>query len=203
MTKNTDMPSIRQKIEQRMARAQERRRKAALTWLGLAGLAYDASQAALEAIGDLFDKAQQRGEQVEEDVNARITQFQDKVAGKVKTRRRRFEERIDSLADDVSQRGQEVEQKLKETLSSLKPAPSEQDQAEDQRIEIEVEVVEQPPLPGYGDLTVPDVVQRIAELSPHALKAVRVYESAHKNRVTVLREIDRCLAQSEQAEPSA
>ena len=47
------------------------------------------------------------------------------------------------------------------------------------------------PWQGYGSLTAKEVNDRLAAASPEALAVARLYESANRNRVTVLREIDR------------
>ena len=50
------------------------------------------------------------------------------------------------------------------------------------------------PWEGYGKLTAKEVNDRLATASPESLTVARLYEAAHRNRVTVLREIDRRLA---------
>ncbi|MDP1850762.1 MAG: hypothetical protein Q8K79_23425 [Solirubrobacteraceae bacterium] len=50
------------------------------------------------------------------------------------------------------------------------------------------------PWKGYGALTAKEVNDRLATASPESLAVARLYETAHRNRVTVLREIDRRLA---------
>jgi len=50
------------------------------------------------------------------------------------------------------------------------------------------------PWNGYGKLTAKEVNDRLATESPEALAVARLYETLHRNRVTVLREIDRRLA---------
>lgn len=50
------------------------------------------------------------------------------------------------------------------------------------------------PIAGYDALSAKDVVAKLAGLDAATLQAVRAYEAAHKNRVTVLREIDAKLA---------
>ena len=50
------------------------------------------------------------------------------------------------------------------------------------------------PWKGYGSLTAKEVNDRLAAASPESLAVARLYETAHRNRVTVLREIDRRLA---------
>jgi hypothetical protein len=50
------------------------------------------------------------------------------------------------------------------------------------------------PWSGYGKLTAKEVNDRLASESPESLAVARLYESMHRNRVTVLKEIDRRLA---------
>lgn len=51
-----------------------------------------------------------------------------------------------------------------------------------------------PPVSEYDELNVKQVNAAIAELDVYSLVKTRDYEAANKNRVTVLREIDRLLA---------
>jgi len=50
------------------------------------------------------------------------------------------------------------------------------------------------PWQGYGKLTAKEVNDRLATASPESLAVARLYETAHRNRVTVLKEIDRRLS---------
>jgi hypothetical protein len=50
------------------------------------------------------------------------------------------------------------------------------------------------PWEGYAGLTAKEVNDRLATASPATLAVARLYEAGHRNRVTVLREIDRRLA---------
>lgn len=50
------------------------------------------------------------------------------------------------------------------------------------------------PIEGYDALSAKEVVAKLDGLDAATLQAVRAYEAAHKNRVTVLREIDAKLA---------
>jgi len=194
MTASMETPTIRQRVESRIERARERRRRAARTWLGLAGLAYDAGRSLLEAAEELRDKAEARGEEVEADLNTRTARIQDTVRGKLDKRRLRIRAHVDSLAQRVSERGQEVEQALKQKMPGSVPAAREPSAPQDRRIEIEVEAVPVPPVEGFDALNAKQVIERIASLDRNALKDVRAYEEARKNRVTILREIDRLLA---------
>lgn len=50
------------------------------------------------------------------------------------------------------------------------------------------------PIPDYQQLTVTQVIDRLAELSADQLAAVREYEVAHRNRKTLLERLDRHLS---------
>lgn len=50
------------------------------------------------------------------------------------------------------------------------------------------------PWNGYDSLTAKEVNDRLATAGPESLAVARLYETANRNRVTVLREIDRRLA---------
>lgn len=177
MTATSESPNIRQRIEERMARARERRRKAALTWLGLAGLTYDAGISFLERAKQLRDKAEARGEQVQEDANVHISALKDKVAGTMEERRRRCRQRVERIVPSKTEGGQD----------------------NGESVEIDVEFVAEAPWPGYDDLNVQQVVERLQALEQHDLRSLRAYEVAHKNRVSVLREINRLLTEPVQA----
>jgi hypothetical protein len=59
----------------------------------------------------------------------------------------------------------------------------------------EIEIAE--PWPGYDQLTAAEVERTLAEASPEALAAARLYESSHKARKSVLESIDRRLAHAQ------
>ncbi len=50
-----------------------------------------------------------------------------------------------------------------------------------------------PSIPRYDELNVKQVNQALSELDAHQLNKVAAYERDHKNRVTVLREVERLL----------
>jgi hypothetical protein len=56
----------------------------------------------------------------------------------------------------------------------------------------EIHVTE--PWPGYGEMTAVDIIDRLAAADAGMLAVVRMYESSHRNRVTVTRETDRRLS---------
>ena len=50
------------------------------------------------------------------------------------------------------------------------------------------------PWEGYSSLTVKEINEQLATAGPEALAVARLYETANRNRVTVIKEIDRRLA---------
>jgi len=55
------------------------------------------------------------------------------------------------------------------------------------------EVHVEEPWDGYGEMHAKDVVARLADAGPATLAVARLYETTHRNRLTVLAEIDRRL----------
>ncbi|MGA8297359.1 MAG: hypothetical protein WB770_09985 [Acidimicrobiales bacterium] len=53
---------------------------------------------------------------------------------------------------------------------------------------------ERPPFAGYDGLVATEVISRLEHLAPEALRALRAYEQAHRNRRTVLGRIAQLLA---------
>lgn len=52
------------------------------------------------------------------------------------------------------------------------------------------------PIAGYDQLTVKDVVEKAKALTSAEVRAIKTYEEAHKNRVTIVRELDAILHQA-------
>jgi hypothetical protein len=52
------------------------------------------------------------------------------------------------------------------------------------------------PIQGYDEKSAPEIIQALKGLSPKDLEAVKAYEASHKNRKTILKEIDTLLGVS-------
>lgn len=59
------------------------------------------------------------------------------------------------------------------------------------------------PIQGYDEKSAPEIIQALKGLNPKDLEAVRAYEAAHKNRKTILKEIDALLGVSSAEIPTA
>ena len=51
------------------------------------------------------------------------------------------------------------------------------------------------PIKGYRHLTVPQIVRKLDQLSPKELRHIKRYEKQHKNRKTLLAQLDRAAAE--------
>ena len=99
------------------------------------------------------------------------------------------------------QMGDEIEARIEAVLNRLNIPSREQIARLNAKIEAlshtieelsmtEMDVIIREPLPRYEQMTAKEVVSQLDGLSIEELRAVREYEVAHENRVTVLREVD-------------
>ncbi|MFP4596717.1 MAG: hypothetical protein ACOC9W_02885 [Persicimonas sp.] len=123
-------------------------------------------------------------------------------------------ERSVRLRDELEERSTEVTGRLRDasltklygvgatTLSRAAEladkVPSLRDSANELRQKAEAaqeasEAVQRPPIANYDELNVGEVSEALDGLSAYDLEKVRRYETAHKNRVTVLRDVEQRL----------
>ncbi len=169
---NLDLRSVQEQVEDSVKQARKLSRKAVLASLGLAGMAYDTGKSMWEESAQLLERAEKRGGEIEETFNEKVTDLQDQV-----------NEEVHSLRSQVQNR-------VKEMADRIKPAVLSSRTVEVGSVKIAVEVEEEPPLADYGELTVQDVIGRLGEQDREMMQRIRAYEITHKNRVTVVREID-------------
>ena len=118
---------------------------------------------------------------------ARLTQRQQRLTGKLIDD---SERRACTVAQRSLQRAGELLEHA--PLARVKTAASKlQQRAEG--LQQRVAAIDVPAIPDYDKLNVSQVNAYLAEMDAHQLEKVRAYESANKDRVTVLREIDRLL----------
>lgn len=140
----------------------------------------------------------------------RLTKLQQQVEEKSKEARERTEE----VVEDLQNRSSKIAGRLRDnslttgfefganTLSRaaeiLDDVPGMQQRADGLRdraadLEEAGRNVEKPPIDNYDELNVDEVNARLDGLSAYNLEKVRRYEQQNKDRVTVLREVDRLL----------
>jgi hypothetical protein len=184
---NVDLRDVQEKVEDSMQSAKNMGRKAVLASVGVWGLAYDKAQDFWGAGMGLVDKAEKRGEELEQDFGKRFNKVQEqpqvkKVVGAVE----------DSY-DVVSKNAKTVVAEVEKFLAQFQP------KAEDamKDVVIEVEKVMEAVIPGYDEMAAKDIVAKLPTMPKEQLIEIREYEVKGKNRVTVLREIDVLLETSD------
>lgn len=178
-----DLREMQEKVEDKAKMVQTYGRKAERIYLGLFGLAYDYSM-------DFLEKAEKRGVKVEKELNKRVAEMRKEATDEVRSLRKRVESRVESVKDEVTTRGEAMEKEVQKALEKVKPNGVNGKGVEVDQIKIEVEMADAQPIAGYDEMNVDEVVERLGLLDMAKLAEVRAYEVVHKNRVTVLREID-------------
>lgn len=189
-----DLRNVQEKVEDRAKMVRTYGRKAERVYLGLLGMAYDYSRDMMKSGMKFLDKAEERGVEVEKLLNEQMTEM-----------RKRVESRVEEVKEEVTTRGEAMEKEVQKALDKVKPSSINGKRAEvDQiKIDVEVDMAAAQPIAGYDEMNVEEVRERLGLLDVAKLQEVRAYEAAHKNRVTVLREIDDELEARAQAAESA
>jgi hypothetical protein len=177
---NVDLREMQEKVEDSVKSAQDMSHKFALAYMGMWGLAYDKAQELWDAGMEMVDKAEKRGEELEQGMNKRFAKLQEKP--EVKKVRGAVEESVDV----VSKNAKTVVSEVEKFLAQFQPKVEEAAKA----VAIEVENVMDKVLPGYDELAAKDIVGKLPGMPKESLIEIREYEVKGKNRVTVLREID-------------
>lgn len=198
-----DLRNVQEQVEDKAKLMQTYGRKAERIYLGLWGMAYDYSLEMMKTGKDFLDKAEKRGVKVEKELNERVTEMRKDATEEVRNLRKRVESRVEEVKEEVTTRGEAMEKEVQKAIEKVKPSSVNGKHTQVDQIKIEVEVVVEPPIAGYGEMNVDEVGERLGLLDIAKLEEVRAYEVAHKNRVTVLREIDAELEARAQAAESA
>ena len=177
---NVDLRDVQEKVEDSMKSAQDMGRKFALAYMGMWGLAYDKAQELWDAGMEMVDKAEKRGEELEQEMNKRFDKLQEKPEVK------KVVDAVEDRVDMVSKNAKSVVVEVEKFLGQFQPKAEEAVKA----VAIEIENVMDQIMPGYDELAAKDIVGKLAALPKEKLIEIREYEVKGKNRVTVLREID-------------
>lgn len=177
---NVDLRDVQEKVEDSVKSAQDMGRKFALAYMGMWGLAYDKAQELWDAGMEMVDKAEKRGEELEQEMNKRFDKLQEKPEVK------KVVDAVEDRVDMVSKNAKSVVVEVEKFLGQFQPKAEEAVKA----VTIEVENVMDKIMPGYDELAAKDIVGKLAVLPKEKLIEIREYEVRGKNRVTVLREID-------------
>jgi hypothetical protein len=171
--------------------------RAALTYFGALGLVYDGAKQVLGERGNFLERAEKRGEELEADLNQVLEQLKSE-SGKA----RGVTEDTATSIGTIVENGKAIEQEIGKMLSRLNvPGFRAQEELDEIVVEGESEAAATEsmvlPVEGYDDLSAREVMDLVGEGDAESLEAIRTYEAATKNRVTVLRAIDERLAELE------
>lgn len=93
----TNVENAQQQANAMLAAVRKLSRKATLASVGLAGLAYDTAKELVVDSTNFVDKAERRGEQVQEDLARRVHAFEEQTTREVKNLRHRVESQYHEL----------------------------------------------------------------------------------------------------------
>jgi hypothetical protein len=177
---NVDLRDMQEKVEDGVQSAKNMGRKAVLASVGVWGLAYDKAQDFWGAGMGLVDKAEKRGEVLEQDFGARFNKMQEQPQVK------KVVDVVDTGYDTVSKNAKSVVAEVEKFLAQFQPKAEEAMKD----VAIEVEKAMEAVIPGYDEMAAKDIVVKLPGMPKEKLVEIREYEVKGKNRVTVLREID-------------
>ena len=170
-------------------------RKACLTGIGAVEFSRDKLSGIRESLEDLLDDLVERGE--------RLSEKEDSLT-RALLAALRITARIPSAADADSIIPDYDDLTVTEIIDQIKRLPMKQleiirayEYHNFNRIrilrQIDKELDEVRIIPDYDELPVGTVVERLDELSPQELAAIREYEKSHRNRATIIKTIERRL----------
>jgi hypothetical protein len=177
---NVDLRDMQEKVEDGVQSAKNVSRKAVLASVGMWGLAYDKAHEFWGAGMGMVDKAEKRGEELEQDFGKRFNKMQEQPQVK------KVVDVVEDGYDTVSKNAKTVVTEVEKFLAQFQPKTEEAMKD----VAIEVEAVMEAVLPGYDEMAAKDIVVKLPGMPKEKLIEIREYEVKSKNRVTVLREID-------------
>lgn len=181
---NVDLRQAQEKVEDSVKSAQDLSRKVMLATVGMYGLAYDKAYELWNAGMELVDKAEKRGEEIEQEWGKQVNKIQEQIQEKPEVKK--VVDYAEHRVDTVSKNARSVVAEVEKFLGQFQPKAEEAAKA----VIIEVENAMDKILPGYDEMAAKDIVGKLAGMPKETLIEIREYEVKGKNRVTVLREID-------------
>ena len=180
-----DLRNVQETVEDSVKDAKDFGRKAVLATIGMWGLAYDKAHEMWKYGGEVVDKAEKRGEEIEMGWNKQFNELQQKPEVK-----KVVDYGKDSV-DVVSKNAKSVVVEVEKFLGQFQGKAEEV--AKD--VTITIESAMEAVMPGYDEMSAKDIVGKLPAMPKEVLVEVREYEVKNKNRVTVLREIDAMLVE--------
>ena len=189
---------VEEQVNGALNRVQDATRKSFFAYLGIWGVAYDGAVGVVDYSKRMFNKAVERGSNVEqsvrEEAQGRVANVEDQaseVRDHLKKRWRDSEQELESQIEAALNR---LELPSQSSLTALNDKIDRlNDKIDGLLVTEETEIVVAQPLPDYDKFTAKKIVGMLDKLTIEELVQVKQYEMAHENRVTVLREVDSLL----------
>jgi len=204
--RNIDLRNAQENVEDNVKRIQKTGRKVALAYAGLFGMAYDEASAIVERGRKMVSEAEDRGQKMEAATLRQVKNARRGVAQQVKSAekevekvQKRFTQRVrrsESKAEnEIDTQVERVLERLgipsRDRIVKLSAEIEALSRKIDQEV-VQVQAKSTPaPLPAYESMTAREIVALLDDMSADQLAAVKAYEIAHDNRITITREVDR------------
>ncbi len=130
---NVDLRDVQEKVEDGVQSAKNMSRKVVLASIGVWGLAYDKAQEMWDASMGLVDKAEKRGEEIEQDFGKRFNKMQEQVQEQPQVKK--VVDVVDDGYDNVSKNAKSVVAEVEKFLGQFQAKTEEV--AKDVAIEVE------------------------------------------------------------------
>jgi len=173
--------------------------KAILAYAGLWGMAYDSAKYGLENSQELLEKAEKRGEEMEQEFNKWYDRYLDQATDEFGKLRERYGENFEGVKEVITENTKGVKDVVAENakgvtdkvLAAVRSGANGED-VQETVIEVAeaAEETVKAPFEDYDSLTAKELIAKFDGMDDKALEMIREYEAATKNRVTVLRELD-------------
>lgn len=188
---------VEEKTNFALTQIQDVSRKSAFAYLGMWRMIYDGAMNSLDRTKRLFDEAVERGEGVEQKAMDNLKEMTGQVeegANKMQDRlTRNFRRSKDELDSQIEAALNRLDVPSRSNIAELNAKLDALDKKLNEMIAMQAEPVIEQPMPRYDKLTAKEIVSKLDALTIEDLVAVRQYEMAQENRVTILREVDRRL----------
>ncbi len=205
---SVNLHDLQRKTEDLMKESQSVTRSVVRTYVGLWGMAGDSMKSAWNAAMHFANRAEKRGLKVQQDLDKQAETLSNRASGELKEWRGRMRHSKESVAKEIDAgekvAEEEIEKQIEKVLMRLGiPTRDRLDklsrEIEELSAKIDQELLRhdqplvEPPFPDYDEMNVETVSAQFDALDDIKLMEVRSYEATHRNRVTILREVDRLL----------
>lgn len=202
---STDYSEMKENVAERIKAAKERGVKSRRQSLGLAAMAYDQMKESWTERERILNEAEVRGVEVEEELVDVMQDFDEQVAAMMNELREQGPSVVSDLVNGFARKSNNetvksvasIFEKFATRFKEKTGKCADKSTAESQEIQInavsaaaaEPTTVDATSAPWatYDDMTAKEIIAKVSGLSEAKKTAVRAYEAANKNRVTIMR----------------